>query len=91
MNSTCGIDGNPSCHGISPHDPDAGSHIVSPDVAMTGVGRYKENFASQVQRTRPSNDPPPLVGCPALPRLVHTSAAANGTMLRPAVSSSERI
>ena len=47
MNSTCGIDGHPSCHGIDPNDPDAGSPVSTPDVAMSGVGRYKNRFFSQ--------------------------------------------
>ena len=46
MNSTCGIDGKP-CHGEDPHDPDAGSAISSPDVAMIGVARHKDRFMSQ--------------------------------------------
>lgn len=46
MNSTCGLDGKP-CHGEDPHDPDAGSAIASPDVAMIGVARHKDRFMSQ--------------------------------------------
>jgi len=39
LNSTCGIHENPACAGIDPNDPDAGSTIFRPDVAMSGVGR----------------------------------------------------
>lgn len=46
MNSTCGLDGKP-CHGEDPHDPDAGSAISTPDVAMIGVARHKDRFMSQ--------------------------------------------
>ena len=46
MNSTCGLDGKP-CHGEDPHDPEAGSAISSPDVAMIGVARHKDRFMSQ--------------------------------------------
>lgn len=46
LNSTCGLDGEP-CHGEDPHDPDSASAIATPDVAMEGVGRYKEEFFSQ--------------------------------------------
>ena len=46
MNSTCGLDGKP-CHGEDPHDPDSGSAISSPDVAMIGVARHKDRFMSQ--------------------------------------------
>lgn len=54
MNSTCGLpfpNGTlrPACHGESPHTPDAGSPIPSPDVALEGVGRYKAHFKSQEQ------------------------------------------
>ena len=47
MNSTCGIDGHPACHGVDPTSPDAGSTINAPDVGMSGVGRYKSRFMSQ--------------------------------------------
>ena len=47
MNSTCGIDGHPACHGVDPNSPSAGSPIPTPDVAMSGVGRYKKYFESQ--------------------------------------------
>ena len=46
MNSTCGLDGKP-CHGEDPHDPDSGSAISTPDVAMIGVARHKDRFMSQ--------------------------------------------
>jgi phospholipase C len=46
LNSTCGLDGQP-CHGEDPHDPDSASAVSTPDVAMEGVGRYKERFFSQ--------------------------------------------
>eukprot|EP01062_Namystynia_karyoxenos_P007990 TRINITY_DN12818_c0_g1_i2.p1 TRINITY_DN12818_c0_g1~~TRINITY_DN12818_c0_g1_i2.p1 ORF type:complete len:503 (+),score=164.62 TRINITY_DN12818_c0_g1_i2:160-1668(+) len=46
MNSTCGLDGKP-CHGEDPHDPDSGSAINSPDVAMSGVARHVDRFVSQ--------------------------------------------
>ena len=53
MNSTCGtvVNGTvmPDCHGVNPHTPDAGSPIPSPDVAMSGVGRHKDRFFSQVR------------------------------------------
>ena len=46
MNSTCGLDPWP-CHGEDPHDPDSGSAINSPDVAMAGVARHRDRFKSQ--------------------------------------------
>jgi len=46
MNSTCGLDGKP-CHGEDPHDPDSGSAISTPDVAMAGVARHQDRFFSQ--------------------------------------------
>eukprot|EP00930_Biecheleria_cincta_P100062 TRINITY_DN91677_c0_g1_i1.p1 TRINITY_DN91677_c0_g1~~TRINITY_DN91677_c0_g1_i1.p1 ORF type:complete len:610 (-),score=110.75 TRINITY_DN91677_c0_g1_i1:521-2080(-) len=46
MNSTCGLDGKP-CHGEDPTDPDSGSAISTPDVAMIGVARHKDRFMSQ--------------------------------------------
>jgi hypothetical protein len=42
LNSTCGVHGNPACSGLDPNDPNAGSTIFRPDVAMDGVARYKE-------------------------------------------------
>eukprot|EP00040_Diaphanoeca_grandis_P010926 m.55978 g.55978 ORF g.55978 m.55978 type:complete len:413 (+) comp22165_c0_seq1:607-1845(+) len=47
LNSTCGVNGNPHCHGMDPNNPNAGSPIPTPDVAMSGVGRYKDHFLSQ--------------------------------------------
>lgn len=54
MNSTCGLpfpNGTmqPPCHGESPHTAHAGSPIPSPDVAMEGVGRYKDHYKSQAE------------------------------------------
>lgn len=46
MNSTCGLDEQP-CHGENPHNPDSASAINTPDVAMAGVARHKDRFASQ--------------------------------------------
>eukprot|EP01052_Picozoa_sp_SAG31_P030363 SAG31_NODE_3109_length_4665_cov_2.150022_1_plen_245_part_10 len=49
MNSTCGVDGKP-CHSVDPNTPYAGSPLrptAMPDVAMSGVGRYKRRFESQ--------------------------------------------
>ena len=46
MNSTCGLDPWP-CHGEEPTDPDSGSAINSPDVAMAGVARHRDRFKSQ--------------------------------------------
>lgn len=47
MNSTCGLDGHPACHGEDPITPDSPSAISTPDVAMEGVARYSERFFSQ--------------------------------------------
>lgn len=50
MNSTCGLHGKPPCHSVDPDTPYAGSPLKGgalPDVAMVGVGRYKQHFASQ--------------------------------------------
>lgn len=46
LNSTCGVHGNPACSGLDPNDPNAGSTIFRPDVAMDGVARYKERVLS---------------------------------------------
>jgi len=53
MNSTCGanasepgLDGQP-CHSVDPNTPAAGAPVQVPDVAMSGVGRYKRFFKSQ--------------------------------------------
>ena len=40
------MDGKP-CKNVDPHTPDAGSPIYAPDVAMSGVARYKDRFFSQ--------------------------------------------
>jgi hypothetical protein len=49
MNSSCGLAGQPACHGDSPHTAEAGSPFNMPDVAMSGVGRHQENFVSQTE------------------------------------------
>mmetsp|Transcript_94372 Transcript_94372/g.270274 ORF Transcript_94372/g.270274 Transcript_94372/m.270274 type:complete len:609 (-) Transcript_94372:146-1972(-) len=48
INSTCGLWSNSTpCEGIDPHDPESGSTIPTPDVGMSGVGRYADHFYSQ--------------------------------------------
>ena len=47
MNSTCGLDGHPACHGEDPITTDSPSAINTPDVAMEGVARHQDRFMSQ--------------------------------------------
>jgi len=47
MNSTCGLAGHPACHGEDPITDDSPSAINTPDVAMEGVARHQDRFASQ--------------------------------------------